>query len=495
MPPKRGGKKNDQEPEPLKPEDSGYDKEELKVKVATHEMRILRLREENQKLREVIDRLQQEKDATATATQDVVKHLMDRLGDNEKHNAKLRQDIAAQEDERKAVEQELNTQMEQMRDDWQREEETLRAEISDAKARLDSVEEFKKMKDAMTRDIETLRQQVEDRQARHKEDVDRLREQHREEREKLRGDMVNKWRKTRLQVYKLTEDHLQTKTQQTIQENERLTRELDVYARECREMMCQNESLVEARGQAKRALELSEKMCEELMKKNQHQQRAIRSLVGQLKQVEQRTETREQQSGSEQHLQVQALNETVDKQYEIVIDLKREADELRSELKDTQAALALGQREAVMQQASLSEARAFLLQCMDDARRSLAPAIESAEDSIPPPAGRELQCLSPRSRMDVVEYLCRRMEAFDSGFYPSAPAVASGVLQNTGATGKVPRGGSGRTQPRIPAPPSASGWGPLVTAPRPKPANGKEVTTTPGEKLPVIPRPPGGTVG
>ena len=136
--------------------------------------------------------------------------------------------------------------------------------------------------------------------------------------------MINKWRKTRLEVYKLTEDHLQTKTQQTIQENEKLTRDLDTYAREAREMMKHNVRLKEENSSLKRSLEIEQRSVSELMKKSQQQQRAIKTLVQKIKTFEEMYKQVKGDNDSEKANRIIGLGETIDNQYDVILDLKRE---------------------------------------------------------------------------------------------------------------------------------------------------------------------------
>eukprot|EP01062_Namystynia_karyoxenos_P016369 TRINITY_DN15970_c1_g1_i1.p1 TRINITY_DN15970_c1_g1~~TRINITY_DN15970_c1_g1_i1.p1 ORF type:complete len:540 (+),score=227.42 TRINITY_DN15970_c1_g1_i1:92-1621(+) len=500
-------KKQDAEPEPLKPEDQGYDKEELKVKIAAHEIRIRRYREENKRLAERAEQYMQENIASGEELKALMEKVTSRMEEKDESIRKMRLGIVEAENERKQAEERLERERDEERQGWAAQESKYKATIEELEGQLTSVQHFLEEKEQMELEIQTLKQQAEDRAARHKEELDHLREQHKEEREKLRVDMINKWRKTRLQVYKLTEDHLQTKTQQTIQENERLTQDLDVYARECREMMRQNDQLLGDRVQARRALELSDKSCQELMRKSQHQQRAIRSLIQQLREHEGKKQNDESREDAERQQRMQALNETVDKQYEMMLELKHELDDVRSQLREAESQLASARRDAVLQQGRLSEGRAFLLQCMDDAKRALAP--NAASDV---PAGRHLQGLSPGDRCSVIEYLCRRMEAFDSGFYPSAmplSAVGAPDRSDSGGSGRLTlaarpppayqRGGSGSSGggPHVPAPPSGSAWashaqgGASAPPRRPHHAQAvpKDAATTPGDRLPQLAAP------
>eukprot|EP01059_Diplonema_ambulator_P033954 TRINITY_DN7388_c0_g1_i1.p1 TRINITY_DN7388_c0_g1~~TRINITY_DN7388_c0_g1_i1.p1 ORF type:complete len:249 (+),score=81.84 TRINITY_DN7388_c0_g1_i1:302-1048(+) len=222
--------------------------------------------------------------------------------------------------------------------------------------------------------------------------------------------MIRKWRKTRLEVYKLTEDHLQTKTQQTIQENEKLTRDLDIYAREAKEMMNHNSKLKDENIATKRSLEIEERSVAELMKKSQQQQRAIRSLVQKLKNYEDLYKRCQEEKDAERAEGLSGLGETIDSQYNIILELRKELDETNEELEHCKASLRSERKDSAERVMALTEAQQFLLQCVEDVK---VQATATRKGS--------LVTLNACDRIEAVNYLLHRLEGFESSMYPRPP--------------------------------------------------------------------------
>eukprot|EP01060_Flectonema_neradi_P020761 TRINITY_DN28258_c0_g1_i1.p1 TRINITY_DN28258_c0_g1~~TRINITY_DN28258_c0_g1_i1.p1 ORF type:complete len:364 (+),score=83.53 TRINITY_DN28258_c0_g1_i1:112-1092(+) len=288
----------------------------------------------------------------------------------------------------------------------------LNDEVTELKNRLEEVAHFKRDKDSMVAHIQELEATIQQNKITHAKELEKLHDVHNEEREQLREDTIKKWRKTRLEVYKLTEDHLQTKTQQTIQENEKLTRDLDVYAREAREMIRHNSKLIEDNTSTKRSLEIEQRSVAELMEKSQQQQRAIRNLVQKLKSYEELYKQGQQDRDAEKNQRIISMGETIDSQYDIILDLKKQLDDVSLSSRKQQQQLEAAKHELNTKALSLSEAQQFLLQCFEDIKDQATLSGRS----------RSLNELSETDRTLAIEYLRKRFDGFESGFCPKPPA-------------------------------------------------------------------------
>ncbi|KAJ9442541.1 hypothetical protein DIPPA_08776 [Diplonema papillatum] len=415
MPGKKDKKKNKEvEPEVLKPDTAEYDNESLKVKIATYEMKIMRLHRENVDLKEKIDKALAEMTDSTAQSLEMFQRLTDRMDSKDKDIGRMRSEASAIEDERNKLEADLRMQLTLEKEDRDALVERMKQEAASLQQQLDDVEQFRQQKDAMVRKIDGLEATIAELRASHVKELDSLQEVHKEERERLRTDMIRKWRKTRLEVYKLTEDHLQTKTQQTIQENEKLTQDLDTYAREVRDMMFHNTKLVEENAALKRSIEIEEHSVAELMRKSQKQQRAIRNLVQKLKGFEDVHRKSQYDKDADSMQRITGLGETIDNQYDIILELKDELDGVYAKLREAEKGFHDQIQANGHQMLKLTEVQHFLIQCADDVHQQAA--LCSSKES-------PLSTLSPAARGQAVDYMLRRLKCFETGFFPKPPAA------------------------------------------------------------------------
>ena len=412
MPGKKDKKKRQEvEPEPLKPDDVEYDKESLKVKIATYEMKIIRLRRENIELADKVERLEKEMTDVKGQSYETFQRLTKKLDILEKESVKMKYEAVQNEEDKARVESDLRNQMNQDQEEMNGSKQELISEIAELKTKLEEVAQFRRDKDSMVTNINELESSIQQNKITHSQELDKLHDIHKEEREQLREDTIKKWRKTRLEVYKLTEDHLQTKTQQTIQENEKLTRDLDVYAREAREMIRHNSKLIDDNTSTKRSLEIEQRSVSELMEKSQQQQRAIRNLVQKLKSYEELYKQGQQDRDTEKNQRIISMGETIDSQYDIILDLKKQLDEESFASRSCQKQLDAVKHESVMKTHSITDAQQFLLRCFEDVK----------QQGTLTGRGRSLTELKEPDRLLAIEYIRRKFDGFESGFCPKPP--------------------------------------------------------------------------
>eukprot|EP01063_Lacrimia_lanifica_P009646 TRINITY_DN16580_c0_g1_i1.p1 TRINITY_DN16580_c0_g1~~TRINITY_DN16580_c0_g1_i1.p1 ORF type:complete len:443 (+),score=179.72 TRINITY_DN16580_c0_g1_i1:63-1391(+) len=442
MPGKKKDKKSN-EPEPLKPDDAEYDRESLKVKISTYEMKIMRLHKDNTELKQVAAKAQTEMSESSTESLEMFQRLTDRMDAKDKDIAKIRAELAQAEDQKNGMETELRNQIQAERDEKEASVEKLTRELNELQHQLDEVEQFRLQKDQTAKKIEDLERDLSEAKVIHNGEIERLKASHKEDRESLRNDMIKKWRQTRLEVYKLTEDHLQTKTQETIQENEKLTRDLDMYSREAKDMMTLNGKLKDENTSLKRSLEIEQRGMAELMKKSQQQQRTIKNLVAKVKSCEEVYKHSQSEKDDEKAQRIVALGETIDNQYDTILDLKRELDEANDTSRTQQREYLAAARDAQGKMASLTEAQQFLLQCVEDVKKEAGCSHR----------GQSLLGMQSQDRVEAVAYIKRRLDGFDTGFCPRPPLMdKSDTISSRKLVGMGPAGAT--KLPLLPQPPS-----------------------------------------
>ena len=146
-------KKQDPEPEPVKPEDAEYDRESLKVKISTYEMRIIRLHKENGELRDKAEKAVKDMKESTSQSLEMFQRLTDKMDAKDRDIGRMRTEMAAAEEDKGKLEQDLRNQITAEKEESEVMREKFTNEASELQQKLDEVIQFRQQKDSMTKKV------------------------------------------------------------------------------------------------------------------------------------------------------------------------------------------------------------------------------------------------------------------------------------------------------------------------------------------------------
>ena len=225
---------------------------------------------------------------------------------------------------REQLQEELNAEIERLKADKEQVEVALQEDIENLEAQLKELNDFKSQKMGIEREIEELRANMVSMSDAHKSELEAQTQEYTAQRDKLRSDMLRRLKRTRDELFRLTDEQLHNKMHQTIKENEKLTLELEMYARESKQLLAANQQLATENASVKRSLDLQNSTTEELIRKSQTQQANIKQLTAKVKKLEASVESQKTVNAVDQSKRVVELNETVNRQYDLILELKTE---------------------------------------------------------------------------------------------------------------------------------------------------------------------------
>ena len=154
MPGKKDKKKKQEvEPEPVKPEDAEYDRDSLKVKISTYEMKIMRLHRENLELEAKAEKAHREMKDSTTQSLEMFQRLTDKMDAKDRDISRMRGDMATAEDEKARMEADLRNQIAAEKDEREAMRDRFVQEAAVLQQKLDEVTQFRQQKDSMTKKV------------------------------------------------------------------------------------------------------------------------------------------------------------------------------------------------------------------------------------------------------------------------------------------------------------------------------------------------------
>jgi len=327
------------------------------------------------------------------------------------------------------IEEQLNEEIARVTAERDELEARLQETIEQLEAQLKELNDFKESKLLIEKEIAELRAKLESMKVTHKVELEEKVKDYTLEQDRLRTDMLRRLKKTRDELFRLTDEQLHSKMHQTIKENDKLTRELEMYARESKQLLESNQKLATENANLKIELALQNSSTEELIRKSQAQQSQIKSLNGKLKGLEQTQLVTKEVTDDDEDKKVTELMGTVDQQYGLIMDLKREVDELKDANGAMERQLRHSKQTALAQTAMQKEAKTFLLQCLEDVKSAIKLVNEAGGYTKAPydKRGSQLLTLSASEREGVLQFLVQKLRLFDADGEPNSAALSSSL--------------------------------------------------------------------
>ena len=137
---------------------------------------------------------------------------------------------------------------------------------------------------ALEKELGELRNLIQNERKENESTINELERKAVQDKDRIKKDMTNKIKETKLNMMKLTNDHLKATTKRTIMENQQYFSELAYQSRQTEKLLLKNEKLLSENADYRRKLELNVQTEAELAKKNSTYQKTIKSLCAKLQQ-------------------------------------------------------------------------------------------------------------------------------------------------------------------------------------------------------------------
>lgn len=163
----------------------------------------------------------------------------------------------------------------------------LAREVGKYEKELGDLNQFIAKKKELEGELEETKTELLRERKKHEQIISELERKTVQEKERLRKEMEAKIREAKEAFMKLTDDHLEATTKKTKQENEQMGSELAFQNRETERLLQKNSKLAEDNRNARRELELHKQTEAEMARRNHAYLRTIKSLLAKLKQLDQ----------------------------------------------------------------------------------------------------------------------------------------------------------------------------------------------------------------
>lgn len=266
-----------------------------------------------------------------------------------------------------------------------------------------------------------------------------------QEKERLRKEMEGKIREAKEAFMRLTDNQLEATTKKTMQENEQMASELAFQNHETERLLQKNSKLADENRNAKRELTLHKQTEAEMARRNHAYLKTIKTLLSKLKSLDVQKRELEKQGKSKEESIVLQYRQRVTLLQETVEDGYRQLEEMREELEGKTNEVA--RMEGLKDEVSL-----FILKAADETKQQLAehepggswieesalPELSSDQvwrpgDPIPP----RLEDLNMVQRERVLRYLLGKLHDLQIG------GVAAGLRMGYGVAAAASEGGGG----------------------------------------------------
>mmetsp|Transcript_17133 Transcript_17133/g.58577 ORF Transcript_17133/g.58577 Transcript_17133/m.58577 type:complete len:467 (-) Transcript_17133:710-2110(-) len=301
----------------------------------------------------------------------------------------------------------------------------LQGRIDAHESKLRELDEFREQKERLEADLAAMEAQLERERAEHEAHISDMERKAAAEKERLRKEMIDKIRKTRSDMMRMTDEQLETTTKRTITENDQMTSELLYQGREAQKLKEWNEKLVSETAALRKQLNAGRRAEGELAKRNHVYQKTVKTLLAKLE-AQERVKARD----DEDIVLRRGENATLEDQ---VASLEREVSEAAAHAEDLRASNEAVWRDVEAHEQSRDECARFLQDCLDDVGDALLEARLPGPGG-GGPGGRDILALhgqmdelSLEQRKRAIEYLLEKLTS------PGGGASGAGGLPPPGA--------------------------------------------------------------
>eukprot|EP00277_Geminigera_cryophila_P014737 CAMPEP_0179451662 /NCGR_PEP_ID=MMETSP0799-20121207/35743_1 /TAXON_ID=46947 /ORGANISM="Geminigera cryophila, Strain CCMP2564" /LENGTH=420 /DNA_ID=CAMNT_0021247199 /DNA_START=88 /DNA_END=1347 /DNA_ORIENTATION=+ len=241
----------------------------------------------------------------------------------------------------------------------------LAREVGKYEKELGDLNVFISKKNDLEGELEETKTELLRERKKHEQIISELERKTVQEKERLRKEMEAKIREAKEAFMKLTDNHLEATTKKTMQENEQMGSELAFQNRETERLLAKNSKLSEDNRTAKRELELHKQTEAEMARRNHAYLRTIKSLLAKLKVLDQSKRDLERATKVKEESVVGQYKERVSLLQQTVEDAYMQLDEMRLDIE--------GKNSDIARLDDLKdEVSRFLLTAADDLKNELA---------------------------------------------------------------------------------------------------------------------------
>eukprot|EP00761_Pharyngomonas_kirbyi_P006989 gb/GECH01006998.1/.p1 GENE.gb/GECH01006998.1/~~gb/GECH01006998.1/.p1 ORF type:complete len:448 (+),score=166.12 gb/GECH01006998.1/:1-1344(+) len=295
--------------------------------------------------------------------------------------------------------------------------EEFRQERKNLETKLEDFQSTKKRLEKLKNDNEKLSQDYQDLNDRYTQKCAETDLRVEKAQDQMREEFRKKLDQTKQKMVKMTGDHLNSKTKQTIERNKQLMEELSDNIKQNSDLLDNNDKMKQHNKNLKQANEILKQDKEELQKKINAKHTLIQgmALKFQRKENQFKEQLKEMQSQleelSEQNDEIKELNATKDQQ---IFQLERDLSDTESELDQVQHELYYekGTLEQLLnEEGSLIE---FMAKCLEDLRKKKFEERKRQskhgwdEQTIPV----EIHELEPKDREKLLNYLLAQAKTY-----------------------------------------------------------------------------------
>jgi len=215
----------------------------------------------------------------------------------------------------------------------------LAREVGKYEKELGDLNVFISKKNELENELEDTKTELLRERKKHEQIISELERKTVQEKERLRKEMETKIREAKEAFMKLTDEQLEATTKKTITENEQMASELTFQNRDTEKLLHKNSLLVEENRLARRELELRKQTEAEMARRNHGYLKSIKSLLSKLKDmdegrrsVEQSGRNKEEGILNQYKTRIQLLQDTVEGAYKELESLRNDLTSKMSEM-------------------------------------------------------------------------------------------------------------------------------------------------------------------
>ena len=204
----------------------------------------------------------------------------------------------------------------------------LAREVGRYEKELGDLNVFISKKNELEKELEETRAELLQERRKHEQIIGELERKTVQEKERLRREMEHKIQEAKEAFMRLTDDQLEATTKRTMKENEQMAAELAYQSRETERLLLRNSKLVEENRGVRRELALHRQTEAEMARRNHAYLRTIRGLLAKLKALDTRRRELERQGREREESEVAQYKQRTALLQETVEDAFRQLDEV-----------------------------------------------------------------------------------------------------------------------------------------------------------------------
>ncbi|KAI8899901.1 hypothetical protein BC833DRAFT_524113 [Globomyces pollinis-pini] len=222
--------------------------------------------------------------------QDIVEFLNIKVGEHEKMISSLESRNRILEDDKKQMDQEYTTKIDQLNKRYQDEIEQLNNQVMKFKTELVELSSFQVQKDEMEEQLKMYKALLERKENEYRETIHNLERKVLQDKSQMKREMLQKVNEAVANFRRVADQQMAETTKRAIRENMSITAQLKKMSSKTVEFITENENLTEKLKKYKTKNALLMDSEKELAKRNFANQKVIRMLVEKLKECDQMLE-------------------------------------------------------------------------------------------------------------------------------------------------------------------------------------------------------------